>query len=1081
MTQIKAFLFMALLLMLGACSEQRSSDFHPGVEAVKLNNEGVALMGAFDYAAAHDVFSRLLELQPEWQLAHENLLIATLNRQEPGDEEQALATTAELLQRFPEQSKIQYIRGILLYNQGQCDLALPLFEAVMQADPADAYAHYFAGQCLIQSGELDRAGALFSQAMQLDPYLRSAYYGAFLVAQRAGDMGAAEELLAQYQKLEMNPLARLAEIKYTRMGAKAMAQNHVSAGQREGRPAQRVLGAPFSSEPQWLFDAPVKQLSLVDLQRDGSPQIAVIQDDGLRFWQRQPGGWQQSDAVALPLDDQVRHVSWADFNNDGLIDAYISGAPDAIRLQTESAAFIEDDMQERGLSGVQSEQVRWLDADHDGDLDLLILDRAGQFQLWNNNGNGTHQLISADWLEASASHRALLSVDLDGDRDVDLVLASDQGLTVLRNDRMWNYQTSTLAAQAPLQQALFSYDADGVPVIWTLRQAAEDQGPGRWVPHRFDFRRKQLVPGEAIQSPPLGQRVELVDVQGLGQPNLLTLTSEALHIYSWPDGELLQSLPVSGGRDFQLLNTVNGPELVVSTDRGVAVYPASADRAPFVLLSFDGKSSKADSMRSNRAGIGTEFHVHSGDFVSKGNSFYNRSTAQQNFQPVAIAAGADPIDYLAMEWSDGVFQTELSLAAGVHHAVSETQRQLSSCPVLFVWHDGAYRFVTDVLGVGGMGFALGRDEFAEPRPQEHLLLSTEQVTLKDGHLWLHLTEPMEESAYLDALSVQVIDAPSGVSLTLDERMATGDPAVTGAVIAYRESRLPDRVVNGQGHDVTAANRAIDAQPLPLSGLHPQYLGHADGEQLHVFEFAQPLSGDWVLVFNGWVEYGYSQTGFAAWQAGATLQPPSLDVWVDGRWQPWLNEFGYPAGMPREASVPLRLGQLEVYKFRLRTNQEVYFDQVKWVRPDAVKLVRHRVQQPATARLIQLGFPQRNDLAHRYPVYDFSQRSPYWDTRYMRGAYTRLGDVHALLAQRDNALVIMAAGESVNVAFDLSDVPEPSPGMQRHYLLRFDGWAKDMDLLTRDGDTIDPVPSIGTRDAAAAHLHDRLNTRFMSGH
>ena len=45
-------------------------------------------------------------------------------------------------------------------------------------------------------------------------------------------------------------------------------------------------------------------------------------------------------------------------------------------------------------------------------------------------------------------------------------------------------------------------------------------------------------------------------------------------------------------------------------------------------------------------------------------------------------------------------------------AIEEVQRQVSSCPVIFAWNGRTYEFITDVLGVGGIGFATGRGTYA---------------------------------------------------------------------------------------------------------------------------------------------------------------------------------------------------------------------------------------------------------------------------------------------------------------------------------------------------------------------------------
>jgi len=44
--------------------------------------------------------------------------------------------------------------------------------------------------------------------------------------------------------------------------------------------------------------------------------------------------------------------------------------------------------------------------------------------------------------------------------------------------------------------------------------------------------------------------------------------------------------------------------------------------------------------------------------------------------------------------------------------------------------------------------------------------------------------------------------------------------------------------------------------------------------------------------DGWIEYPYAQTLFAAWQAGAAYRAPTIDArGADGRWRLLRREFG----------------------------------------------------------------------------------------------------------------------------------------------------------------------------------------------
>jgi hypothetical protein len=53
-----------------------------------------------------------------------------------------------------------------------------------------------------------------------------------------------------------------------------------------------------------------------------------------------------------------------------------------------------------------------------------------------------------------------------------------------------------------------------------------------------------------------------------------------------------------------------------------------------------------------------------------------------------------------------------------------------------------------------------------------------------------------------------------------------------------------------------------------------------------------------------------------------------------------------------------------------------------------------------------------------------------------------------------------------------------PGWTRRFVLETRGWCKDMDLYTKDGDTVEPLP--GLRAGAAERLQRRYTTRYESG-
>ena len=100
-----------------------------------------------------------------------------------------------------------------------------------------------------------------------------------------------------------------------------------------------------------------------------------------------------------------------------------------------------------------------------------------------------------------------------------------------------------------------------------------------------------------------------------------------------------------------------------------------------------------------------------------------------------------------------------------------------------------------------------------------------------------------------------------------------------------------------------------------------------------------------------------------------------------------------------------------------------------------------------------------------------------------GNYTAFGVATELVDRLDGALAIIGSGEEIHLEFPVP--PPPPPGFERYFAIEFHGWAKDMDLYTRDGHTLVPLPipeDIGDRHRMRRDLlHERHNVRFRGGH
>ena len=181
----------------------------------------------------------------------------------------------------------------------------------------------------------------------------------------------------------------------------------------------------------------------------------------------------------------------------------------------------------------------------------------------------------------------------------------------------------------------------------------------------------------------------------------------------------------------------------------------------------------------------------------------------------------------------------------------------------------------------------------------------ESLLLKDAPAELRLAEPMEEACYLDAIGVVAFDVPEECELVLDERLATSSPEATSGPLVISESFSPSAARTSQSDDVLDEVLEHDLRAVDPGPIDSRFIGLLEEESRLELEFSRSIAHCDVLLAEGWVEYPYSQTVFAAWQAGAKYRPATLEArTTSGEWVVVSESFGYPGGMPRAMALPL---------------------------------------------------------------------------------------------------------------------------------------------------------------------------------
>ncbi len=826
---------LLLMLLLAACSDSgtqapRALD----AAAIETNNHAVGLMGRFEYANAQAEFSGLATQWPKRSDFKVNLAIATLNKQQAGDEEAALELAREVIEADPTNLRAHYVAGLIHLYLGATADALAEFSYVTGADPGDAHAAYYLAQSLAQTG--DYAGALpwFERAMKLNPYLRSAYYGSFQSLQRLERPEEAQAVAAQYQRLENNPRSVLAEFKYTRMGPKGEALAIDLPGKAV---TVRPPGALFTNPEPLVLDqvaAPrwrtpptdrFSSFTTADMQGDGHPDLFItgtievanergeIVSGNLVLQGESDGSFSVDEDSPLATVDRVNAALWGDYDNDGLLDVYLcrDGLNQLWRQTTTGQWLDMTDSTVTAGADLDTADGAFFDADHDGDLDLFLVNLNGPNELLNNNLDGTFRPLAQehDLAGLDPASISVLTADLDNDRDADLiVLNRNKPHEVYINDRLWSYHPASdyaaFADMPALAVVATDMDADGLIELYSVNHLGELL--------RWQAGADGLQQSDILATPQLLKNAKLVslathDVDGNGVPDLIVTTpagwmvlairadaSQTLFNSETPtEAPLTASLPLIG-------SPLSGPSMLThsATGTGLSVWRPGPGRFPFITLALSGRQENAKSMRSNASGIGTRVSVRTGSRWSLLQNYRNHSGPGQSLQPLAVGLnGEQQADFVSIDWSDGVFQSEIGVASGQLQQITETQRQLSSCPVLFAWNGEQFAFVSDILGVGGMGFFIAPGEYATSRPWENFLLPEGSLQATDGHYQVKIGEPMEENAYLDSVRLAVYDLPPGWQMVLDERMGILAPEPTGEARFYQHEQSPVSVINAR--------------------------------------------------------------------------------------------------------------------------------------------------------------------------------------------------------------------------------------------------------------------------------------------
>lgn len=888
-------------------------------------------------------------------------------------------------------------------------------------------------------------------------------------------------------------------------------------------------------------------LAVADFNNDGKIDIyataAVVAPSGLRdaLLINQGGGKfvDQSAAWGVPTGRFSTGVALSDFDADRQIDILLTGLRDNLLLRN-TGDWLDDVSYLLGVPGVPtlSLTARWLDLDQDGDLDLYIVQHThadSKEVLRSNNYPGQANLIfrndgvpppvqgrpADNWAPLAvapsdlpakkglslaftpwpnseklagdnARHSGLLALDVDDDRDLDLILTQDmEPAGVALNDRQGRFTVVSLAGLGSAVDTIINgglvtdINRDGRSDLVLPGQSGKTSVLLNRVESRVGSTPEMKF--EPVPIPPrIWSQVVAVDLDLDGTTELVGLSRDrSVPVPDWGrwvDGKIeIEPLPIATdmplGHELTslVIADVDGtplPDLVLWTEAGPYLSVNTTTDRPYLSLDLGGKWKRSfDHMRTNPQAFGTRLALEGqGLFVP-----YEHTTTvaglAQSVQPVTLGTnGSKTVPLLRLRWPDGVMQCELNVPTDQKLSLSENNRKTGSCPVLFTWNGERFVCLGDFLGGGGLGYLVAPDMVSQPDRDENMLIHASQLQPENGRFRISITEPMDEVAYMDKLILDVVDHPTDLKIGLDERFSPGANRPTGETRFWRTRINPISAKDLKGNDLTDTLSRFDRKTSDAFRRRIGWIGYAEEHGI-VLEFGDSLkslkSSDRIILgLAGWVEYPYSQTNFAAASSGIELKPPVLEIQAnDGSWSVLDSDPGYPAGLPRLTTLELT-GKLPVdrpFKLRLRTNMECYYDEAFLAVLEPEPAAKVNSLAVSRAELGWRGYTREISPDGNLPlVYDYDYIDPA-PLAPMNGRLTRYGDVLPLLTQDDDQFCIVGPGDEIRIEFDASGLPEPKPGWTRSYVLKTVGYCKDADPYTATSDDIGPLPYKGMPD------------------
>ncbi len=1065
--QIPILLITALMVVTGGCGRKaESGKAGEGSKADRfkeLMNAGKNYYEKGDTGKAIAAFSQALPLNPGHPDAHLNLANAYLLA---GDATNALAEAQQTISLDHASAAAHYVAGCALMRLAQFEPGLHEFQTAKDIDPSVAAVSFQLGLAHFQLKHWEEAVQEFQAAIELEPEHPAAHYNLSQALIRSNQNAAAAKELEKHQqiaaKLKAGPpnAATYERSKFT----EARTPFELEQPVREG------VQVTFSDQTAEAFGGAADRfagpIGVIDINQRGTNDLFVLEkgEKGLGFrLLMNSNGVFTATGQTVPGQAGARYYKTlvADLQNDRFEDVIVLGDKGSHVFRFATNGTFTDMSTFSRLGGLAAIDGAFVDLDFTGKLDLIALTaQTNGVKVFRNLGNFYFQDITAtSGVPTGASIATQMRVaDWNNDDLNDLFLAREgQPVQLLEKLRGGILQGTNSLAKVAGGTAMAEGDLnnDGKLDLVTAGKA------GLQIIFNGSGTNLNIAAPDAAVT-----QIELVDFDNDGWLDICTVGAQV---------RLWRNLGASG---FEERTKAVGLDKVTAGSVGSLAF-ADFDQdgdSDFIFarkeggLQFwrnDGGNKnqllklKLLGNRSNGSGIGVKIEVAAGGL---------RLVRTVEKLPVEIGVGQHgQLDSCTVRWFDlSIPNVDLKVEKAPIGLV-EYSLPNGSCPYLYAWDGHRFRFVTDLLGAAPIGLPVAEKRYIEADPQEYVQIGNDSnFQPRNGAYTLQITEELREVLYLDEAKLVGAYHPAGTEVHPTGKLVPGKPFPKAGLWTLGMRKPLLRAENHAGSDITAALMEADGKMAsPTKLREPQLRGYAEPHAIILDFGALETEKSLVLALTGWLRFGGGMANIAASHRSELPFPfPTMEVEVDGKWQPVNIVVGAPAGKTKTILVDLA-GKLPKGSGRLKIQAafEIHWDRAamfEHVSEGNTRLVEVR---PAKTDLHFRGYSEFANLPWSQPltpVYEQVRNFPYWRIT-PAGYCTRYGEVNALVAKRDEALVLINGGDELTLEFDAAPLAAARQGEVRDFFLYSDGWDKDSDFHVARGWTVEPWPHHGMDD------------------